>query len=145
MEYWDRLLRRLHDQFGLPIVTVGGPGDTGLGPIPGIVTGEGRLSVAQTGYLLTQATGFIGNLSGPAHLAAALGVPTITLMSGHSLPVEWAPINQRSGRSLLLRAPVPCAPCHRRICPGYGIACLTELKPEVVWEDVERFLVDAMQ
>lgn len=40
--------------------------------------------------LLAQATVFIGNDSGPAHMAAAFGVPSVVLF-GSSDPVIWAP------------------------------------------------------
>ncbi len=40
--------------------------------------------------MLAQATVFIGNDSGPAHMAAAFGVPSVVLF-GSSDPVIWAP------------------------------------------------------
>ena len=50
---------------------------------------------------LAGAARFIGNDSGPAHLAAALGVPT-TVLFGPSDPVAWAP---RGNHVQVLRAP----------------------------------------
>jgi len=38
----------------------------------------------------------IGNDSGPTHMAAALGVPTVALFSGKNEPSEWAPIGVRT-------------------------------------------------
>ena len=40
--------------------------------------------------LLQDATLFIGNDSGPAHMAAAFGIPVVVLF-GPSDPVVWAP------------------------------------------------------
>jgi len=40
--------------------------------------------------LLSKAAGFIGNDSGPAHVAAAFGVPSVVLFST-SNPAIWAP------------------------------------------------------
>jgi ADP-heptose:LPS heptosyltransferase len=100
------------------------------------VQAQGQLSIGQTGYLLDRAAAMIGNISGPVHWAAALGTPTVTLMSGHSLPAEWAPL----GASLVLRASVPCAPCHRKTCPVYALACLTELRPELIVGPIEEFV-----
>ncbi|MDX6483709.1 MAG: hypothetical protein QOE95_1480, partial [Gaiellaceae bacterium] len=124
------------DEVGVTLVSIGGPEDESLADVPGLVQMEGKLSIAETGYLLSRAAGFVGNLSGPAHLAAAVGTPTVTIMSGNSLPVEWAPL----GDSLVIRADVPCNPCHRRVCPGYGLACLRELTPERIAEPVVSFL-----
>jgi ADP-heptose:LPS heptosyltransferase len=43
--------------------------------------------------LLTTASVFIGNDSGPGHLAAISGVPTITLFGGD--PTTWKPLGPR--------------------------------------------------
>jgi ADP-heptose:LPS heptosyltransferase len=134
--YWHELLPRLVSSLDATLVVVGGPDDPRLDEMPGVVQTQGRLGLAQSGFLTSQAAAFIGVLSGPAHWAGSMGTPTVTLMSGHSLPVEWAPL----GRSLVLRADVPCAPCHRPDCPGYGLACLTEMTPARVAPDIEGFL-----
>jgi ADP-heptose:LPS heptosyltransferase len=135
-DYWPPLLDALEEGLAVPLVTIGGPEDAPLHASAGLVRAEGRLTLGQTAYLLSRASGFVGNLSGPAHLSAALGTPTVTLMSGNSLPVEWAPL----GDSLVLRADVPCAPCHRSVCPGYGLACLRELTPARVAPPAIEFL-----
>ena len=49
-----------------------------------------RESLASTKRLLSGAALFIGNDSGPAHIAAAFGVPVVVLF-GPSNPVTWAP------------------------------------------------------
>jgi ADP-heptose:LPS heptosyltransferase len=135
-EYWPALVESLRRELGVPLVAIGGPEDVGEAVPDGVVAAQGRLSIGQTGYLLSRAAGFIGNLSGPAHLSAALGTPTVTLMGGNSLPVEWAPV----GDSLVLRVDVPCSPCHRRTCAGYGLACLYRLTPERVAPEIVSFL-----
>jgi ADP-heptose:LPS heptosyltransferase len=136
-EYWLRLLDLLDQRLGGPRwVVVGGPDDDDFPDRPNLVRAQGRLGIGATGRLLQGAAATIGNISGPVHWSAALGRPTVTLMSGHSLPAEWAPI----GDSLVLRASVPCSPCHRRTCPVYGLACLTELMPERVVGEIEGFL-----
>jgi heptosyltransferase-2 len=135
-EYWPPLLAELERGLDLRWVVVGGPEDGRLPEHSSLVQAQGRLGLTETAYLLSRARAFVGNISGPAHLAAALGVPTVTLMSGYSLPAEWAPL----GDSLVLRADVPCAPCHQATCPVYGLACLTELRPERVAPEILAFL-----
>jgi ADP-heptose:LPS heptosyltransferase len=137
MTYWTKILAALQKSFGGPLVVVGGPDDRADFLPPGIVSAEGKLSLGQTGFLISQATAFLGNESGPAHWAAAMGRPTICLFGGHSIPQEWAP----QGNSLILRADVPCAPCHLRSCPKYGLVCLTELTPERVLPEIEAWLL----
>jgi ADP-heptose:LPS heptosyltransferase len=135
-EYWTPLLQTLRHEIDVPIVSIGGPEDDPLPELHGLVQMQGQLTIGETGYLLSRAAGFVGNLSGPAHLSAAIGTPTVTLMSGNSLPVEWAPL----GDSLVIRADVPCSPCHRRVCAGYGLACLRELTPQRISDQVVSFL-----
>jgi len=136
-EYWVPVLRYLRSKFSATPVIVGGPEDPKISGLEGMVQTQGQLNLMQTAHLISESNAFIGNESGPAHLAAALGKPTITLMGGHSLPAEWAPL----GKSLILRADVPCAPCHLRTCPVYGLACLKELRPERVLPEIESFLL----
>jgi ADP-heptose:LPS heptosyltransferase len=139
LAYWVVLIERLRRAVDAQWVIVGGPDDPRIEGLPDVIQTQGELSLSQTGYLLSRAAGFIGVLSGPAHWAAALGTPTVTIMSGHSLPIEWAPL----GQSLVIRAEVPCAPCHQKTCPVYGLACLTELTPERIAPSIEDFLANA--
>jgi ADP-heptose:LPS heptosyltransferase len=141
LEHWSALLARVRERFEARWVVVGGPADPVLQDAPGVVQTQGRLSLSQTGYLMSRASAFAGILSGPAHWAAALGTPTLTIMSGHSLPREWAPL----GQSRVLRADVPCAPCHQPTCPIYGLACLTALTPGRVLPRLEDFLRSALE
>jgi len=98
-QYWSELINRLRKTFDIPFVAIGGKDDP---PLPGldVLPAQGRLSIAETACLIKSAAAFIGNLSGPAHLAAALGRPTVTLMSGHSLPKRMG----TAWRLLVLRA-----------------------------------------
>ena len=136
MEYWRELVAELAKDPGLPIVAIGGPADPALEGCDGVIQAQGKLTLGQTGFLLSRAAGFIGNLSGPAHLAGAIGTPTVTLMSGHSAPSEWTP----AGTGLVVRADVPCAPCHQWSCPRYDLACLKQLTPARVLADIRAFL-----
>jgi|Deesub1362A_J573_1020465.scaffolds.fasta_scaffold00140_63 ADP-heptose:LPS heptosyltransferase len=56
---------------------------------------------------------YIGNDSGPTHLAAALGVPTLAIF-GPSDPLQWSPMG--SAVTVLYNAKAACAPCH--LSPG---------------------------
>jgi ADP-heptose:LPS heptosyltransferase len=134
-EYWTVVIGALQKKFNVPIVLTGGSEDSRL-DVEGVIQAQGSLNIVQTAYLISQGAAFIGNISGPAHLASAVGKPTITIMGGNSLPAEWAPL----GKSLILRANVPCAPCYQRTCPVYGLACLKELGPERILPEVESFL-----
>jgi ADP-heptose:LPS heptosyltransferase len=71
---------------------------------------------------------FIGNISGPAHMAGALKVPTLTIFSGQVVPHEWNPLGEAS---LSVRVALDCAPCykaHPEQCP-HNLKCLKMLLP----------------
>lgn len=78
----------LREEAGLQPVFVGGPGDD-LSRFDRHAT-RPSATLAETKALLRQAALFVGNDSGPAHLAAAFGVPVVVLF-GPSNPIVWAP------------------------------------------------------
>jgi ADP-heptose:LPS heptosyltransferase len=86
----DRFLevaRHLRDHHALDPVFLAGPGDD-LAPFQEFETSRGSLGVTKS--LLSSASLFIGNDSGPAHIAAAFGNPVVVLF-GPSDPFTWAP------------------------------------------------------
>ena len=91
-----------------------------------------RLSAA----LLERCRLFVGNDSGPMHLAAALGVPTIGIF-GPGRTTNTAPVGGRGPLRLVARD-YPCAPCRQaffRECPPAPSGkpfCLEEIGAEEV-------------
>ncbi len=98
LQYFQELLERLRDQFDAAIVC-GGPNDfapaaalTRASPLPALNL-AGETSLLQAAAVLERAAYFVGNDSGPGHLAAAVGTPTLTLF-GPGEPERyhpWAP------------------------------------------------------
>ncbi len=62
----------------------------------------------------------VGN-TGPAHLAAAVGTPVVSLYAPTVPEVRWRPWRVPH---VLLYQPVPCAGCRARECPVPGHPCL---------------------
>jgi ADP-heptose:LPS heptosyltransferase len=73
---------------GLQPVILAGPADDATGFAAFEVLRNARLTDVKN--LMAGAALFIGNDSGPAHIAAAFGVPVVVLF-GPSNPVTWAP------------------------------------------------------
>ncbi|MFH1664555.1 MAG: glycosyltransferase family 9 protein, partial [Candidatus Omnitrophota bacterium] len=48
-------------------------------------------NIGTLGAILEKASLFVGVDSGPAHISAAAGIPTIVLFSGANDPAQWAP------------------------------------------------------
>jgi ADP-heptose:LPS heptosyltransferase len=69
----------------------------------------------------------VGNNSGGAHLADAVGTPVVVLFAGTEQVEQYRP---RSTPAAVLSVPTTCAPCRQLRCP-YGLECL-DLPPELV-------------
>jgi heptosyltransferase-2 len=82
--------------------------------------------------ILATADRFIGNDSGPGHLAALLGVPTFTIF-GPQLPELFAP--QHPQAAWIEGAPCPYKPCFDA-CRFPAPNCLLEISVEQVWTRV---------
>ena len=80
--------RYLEQAWELEPVFVGGPGEN-LSAFHGFRTVAGA-PLAEIKTLLAGASLFLGNDSGPAHMAAAFGIPVVVIF-GSSDPVVWAP------------------------------------------------------
>lgn len=93
-------------------------------------------SVTELFGLLGQAGAFIGNDSGPGHLAAFCGVPTLTLF-GPQLPEWFAPLHPDT--LCLEGKPCPYKPCSD-FCRFAAPHCLQNITEEEVWAACEEFL-----
>ncbi|MEZ5990313.1 MAG: glycosyltransferase family 9 protein [Planctomycetota bacterium] len=77
--------------------------------------------------------------SGPLHLAQAVGTPVVALF-GPKDPDRYGP---RGRRSIVLRYPVPCAPCGLRSCPAP--LCVQAIPPAEVARAVHEILAEARE
>ncbi len=91
---------------------------------------DGRRLIEQ----LQCASAFIGNDSGPAHVASFYGVPTITLI-GPADPQRSAP---RATRTIPIYKKQPCAPCHFSTGGCAHNVCMTAIGVPEVLEALER-------
>ena len=86
--------------------------------------------------MLGECTLFVGNDSGPMHVAAARKVPTVGIFTSTS-PAWTAP---RGSRVAVAGAPdLFCAPCFLARCL-YGLECLDAVGVDEVMAAVERAL-----
>ena len=79
---------------------------------------------------------FIGNDSGPGHLAARLGIPTFTLF-GPQLPIWFLPLHPDA--ECVEGKPCPYKPCSD-YCRYPTPHCLTGITEEEVWPRLRSFL-----
>jgi lipopolysaccharide heptosyltransferase II len=88
----------------------------------------GKTSVAEVTALISVADVLVTNDTGPAHIGAAVGTPTLVIF-GPTNPLTTRPYD-RAGE--IIRHPPDCAPCMLRDCP-IDHRCMTAITPEEVF------------
>jgi ADP-heptose:LPS heptosyltransferase len=68
------------------------------------------------------------NDTGTMHLAAALGIPTVSIF-GSTCPIETGPLGDRH---IVIQHKVPCSPCFERECPFGHYECMSKISSEEV-------------
>ncbi len=101
----------------------------------------GHWPLGQLAALLDMADLVITNNTGPMHLAAAVGTPSVVLFALTNPPGEWRPWN---APHRLLYEDVPCRHCYSRICPHGHQRCLTGVAPSTVVESARTLLAGAV-
>ena len=104
-----------------------------------VISLAGALSLDELAGVIEASALFVGNDSGPKHMAAALGVPTLGIHSAVVDASEWAPLG---AAAMALERHVACSPCYLAYaieCPR-ARACLTGLKPRDALAACRRLL-----
>lgn len=149
-EYFGRLIDLLIEQYDVHVILVGGPDEAPVGDLvlaqvthpAAIWSLIGKTRLADLPALLVRCALFVGNNSGPQHVAAALGVPTVGIHSGVVDAREWAPIGPRA---VAVHRVMSCGPCYHSTLEecGRGLACLRGLLPSDVFGVCQQLLATA--
>ncbi|MFL5818839.1 MAG: glycosyltransferase family 9 protein [Conexibacter sp.] len=100
----------------------------------------GETDLAQLAAVLAGAAAVVVGNTGPAHLAAAVGTPVVSLYAPTVPAVRWRPWRVPHA---ILHEPVPCAGCRARSCPVPGHPCIDELPAAAVLAAVRRLATPA--
>lgn len=137
-ENYGRLIRNILQEFPCRILLVGGPDDRDVVSRirlehPQCLDATG-MSFGEMASVLRRCRLFIGNNSGPLHIASAMGVPTLSF-NGPIDPLEWVPPEPRN---TILYKQVECSPCYDqgRFPECSHLKCLTSISVEEAWETV---------
>ena len=143
------LARRLSGKHDLAPVIVGDAGDLAAArmvkeSVPAAVIAAGASSVRGMAALIEASSLFVGNDSGPMHIAGALGTPVVGIF-GPGIPEKTAPRGERIRFEAVTRR-FPCAPCRQnffRECEPASSGkpyCLEEIDVESVAAACDRVL-----
>jgi ADP-heptose:LPS heptosyltransferase len=150
-EYFASVIDLLIEQDATNVLLIGGPDEAELAAEvlrlvvhrQNVVSLVGRTSLGELRGLLRACALYLGNNSGPKHIAAALGVPTIGIHSGVVDAAEWAPVGPRA---IAVQKNMICSPCYL-VKPDEcvrDLACLKRLEPGVVHRYCQMMLARAV-
>ena len=136
----------LEREKGAQVAWMGSAGEAALpgnGPLPG-KNWFGRFSIPELAAVMERAALWVGNDSGPMHLAAAVGCPTLSLW-GPTEPGKWAP---RGAKHRHIRRMERCSGCeywepHK--CLRATHACMEAIPVEEVESLVDTALHAALR
>jgi ADP-heptose:LPS heptosyltransferase len=126
---------------GRRVVVTGGPGERELtaavaGPArEQVVDLGGRTSLAELAAVVAGADAIVVGNTGPAHLAAAVGTPVVSLFAPVVPAARWRP--WRVPHVLLGDQLAACRGTRARVCPVAGHPCLDRIPVERVLDALE--------
>ena len=133
VEHFAALAGRLYHAHYVPVLVGGGRLDATLAEdilraseIPPVNL-VGRTNLKQLAHVFTRAALVLGGDTGPVHLAAGLGTPTVMLM-GPTDANRNGPYGQLQNAIEVDRS---CRGCWKRACPK-GLDCLAAITPDAV-------------
>ncbi|MFI9454771.1 glycosyltransferase family 9 protein [Amycolatopsis sp. NPDC052450] len=96
----------------------------------------GRTGLSELAAVLAGADVVVAPNTGPAHLAAAVGTPVVSLFAPVVPSSRWAPYGVPS--EVLGDQHAACKDSRARVCPVPGHPCLDRIAPEAVVDAVAR-------
>lgn len=143
------LAARLIESREVAIVLVGSESDSATGdemvkqlPAGRAINLAGKTKIRESAAIMARATFFVGNDSGPAHLAAAVDTPVVVL-SGADDPQETSPLARQ--KRMIYRADLDCISCVKNKCPlskERHMKCMTSISVADVLNAVELVLTE---
>jgi len=146
VERYAVLADRLMDELGAEVLLIGSAAEAEVSAAvrsrmmnqPVMLAGETKLD--ELVAILSLVDLLITNDTGPAHIAAALGRPTLVIF-GPTNPLTTRPF---SPFAEVLRNPPDCAPCMLRDCP-IDHRCMTAITVDEVFDRGRRLLSNKLQ
>ena len=127
---------------GWPVVVTGGPGDEALtAAVAGAVGLDlgGRTDLELLAVILAWAAAVVVGNTGPAHLAAAVRTPVVSLFAPTVPAQRWAPYGVPL--ELLGDQQADCRATRAAVCPVPGHPCLTSVPASAAVAAVRRLAI----
>ena len=96
----------------------------------------GKTTLLELAAILKCSKSVVGPDTGPAHLAAAMGTPYISLF-GPTSPLRTAPYGYEH---LVVQTQHDCMPCYQKTCPLHTRHCMYDIRVEAILEKLDQVL-----
>ena len=137
LDRFRQIARILEDRYNLRPIFMSAPGRGDMLGDLADFTCRDNLSLADLKSLIAGATLFVGNDSGPAHVAAAFGVPTVAIF-GSSNSAAWRPWRTASA---VIETEWDCKPCKGDRCYAFDEPrCILSVERSQVENAIEQVL-----
>jgi len=132
---------------GLTPVLIGSPGERELCEQVNATTAEpapvlaGKTGIRELIALLARSRALVGNDSGPAHVASAVGTPVVSIFGSTAPAMGYAAFGSRT--RVVEHPSLACRPCGRHGahgCPLGHFRCMRELASSAVIDRLSELL-----
>ena len=145
-QHWREVVRALTGA-GHTVVVTGSPGER-------LLTAEvaragkprtrdlaGHTSLSELAEVIAGAAAVVVGNTGPAHLAAAVGTPVVSLFAPTVPARNWRP--WMVPHVVLGDQQIACAGCRAQVCPVPGHPCISSIRPAAVVDAVQELMGEA--
>lgn len=138
---WIEICNEIQKKYKAQFIILWGPGDEKdakiifdeIKPSPVLAP---KSSFGQLSALIEKCDLVIANDSGPMHVTAALGKPTLGIF-GPTDPIAHRPYSENS--SYIIHSELHCIKCTKLVCP-YNHECMLELPIQKVMIEIEKLM-----
>lgn len=141
---WIEICKSINNKYNAKFLILWGPGDKSdadniIENLNGTAKLAPQTTLKQMSALINECSLVIANDSGPMHISAALGKPTLGIF-GPTNPVAHGPYSPVS--DYVIKEDLFCIICNKLVCP-YKHECMVELPVELVLTKIDIILKKA--
>jgi lipopolysaccharide heptosyltransferase II len=132
------------EQYGYRVILTGGSNESSVkSKMQSLMANKacnitGHTNLDELIAVISRCTIFICPDTGPAHIAAALGIPVVSIFLGCDFPHLWHPLG---APNLVVTSKMPrCSNCNKDTCTYFK--CLLEIEPGEIVDAVQRLAVN---
>ena len=144
LDFYSKLVKNLNCSFKCPIIMIGTL--LGKNKVKEYFSNQENVIFAMghninlTSEIIKQSILFIGNDSGPMHIAAALNKPQIAIFGATDPVLGFAPMNSKA---VIINQTLKCKPCSlhgSNSCPKEHFKCMLSHDNQQIYSNIQKLL-----